>query len=286
MTSICPHPHVTTSRREDGTFLFDGIQPGDYYLVVTTSGRMEEAAYVNVSIRRSGRVAERSNEHRREGVRPHCRRWPACGRRRFADTFGSLRIRRWGRSAPLCAGAARLGCREPTGSSWPAFEGRWCFPRKLAAGALLSIQRRGEEIAGKTLEFVGTERFDDVVVALTTQVAQVDVTVTSASARGEPEPVLVILFSEDPKRWHHGSSRYARTTALPVSAAPGTLGPARTQLIRVPPGRYLIAAIHDVDLSYPTEVGVLEHLRPLAMPVTLVAGQTAKVTLVVAKAAR
>ena len=49
------------------------------------------------------------------------------------------------------------------------------------------------------------------------------------------------------------------------------------------PGRYLIAAIHDVDLSYPTDVGVLETLRPLAVPVTLVAGQTAKVTVPVGK---
>jgi hypothetical protein len=49
------------------------------------------------------------------------------------------------------------------------------------------------------------------------------------------------------------------------------------------PGRYLIAAIHDVDLSNPTDVGVLEELRPLATPVMLVAGQTAKVTLPVAK---
>ena len=40
-----------TSRREDGTFRFDGIQPGDYYLLVTTSWNMEEAAYVNVSVR-------------------------------------------------------------------------------------------------------------------------------------------------------------------------------------------------------------------------------------------
>jgi hypothetical protein len=49
------------------------------------------------------------------------------------------------------------------------------------------------------------------------------------------------------------------------------------------PGRYLLAAIHDVDLTYPTEVGVLETLRALAVPVTLVAGQTAKVTVPVAK---
>jgi hypothetical protein len=98
-----------TGRREDGTFLFDGIQPGDYYLLVTTSAHMEEAA----------------------------------GR------------------GPMVLSA------------------------EVGGGALLSIQRRGEEIAGKTLEFAGTETLDDVVVELTTKVTQANVTLTSASARGD-----------------------------------------------------------------------------------------------------
>src|SRR4029079_4119194 len=34
----------------DGTFVFDDIMPGDYYLIVTTSARLEEAAYVNVIV--------------------------------------------------------------------------------------------------------------------------------------------------------------------------------------------------------------------------------------------
>ena len=152
-----------------------------------------------------------------------------------------------------------------------------------SGGVLLSIRRRGEELAGKTLEFVGTERFDDVVVELTKRVAHVDVNVTSASERGEPEPVMVILFSEDPKRWHHRFIRYHRTNALPVSAGE-TLRPARTRMTRMPPGRYLIAAIRDVGLGNPPEVDVLDTLRPLALPVTLVAGETARVTLPVAKA--
>ena len=150
----------------------------------------------------------------------------------------------------------------------------------------MSIQRGGEEIAGKTLEFAGTEAIDDVVVTLTTQVAQVDVTVTNASSRGEAEPVLVVLFSEDPKRWHQGFIQYARTSASRVSAGARALPSVRTRLIRMPPGQYLIAAIHDDEISYPTELGVLETLRPLATPVTLVAGQTANVRLGVVKPAR
>src|SRR4029450_13929961 len=111
----------------------------------------------------------------------------------------------------------------------------------------------------------------DIVVSLTTHVAQVDVTVTNASSRGESEPVLVMLFAEDPALWPRGS-RYARTTT------------AKTQLIRVPPGRYLIAAIRNIGLNHPTKVDMLEELRPLAVPVTVVAGQTAKVTVGVANA--
>jgi hypothetical protein len=156
---------------------------------------------------------------------------------------------------------------------------------EIGLGALLSIERRGEELAGKTLEFVGTETIDDVVVTLTTQVAQLDVSVTTS--RTEPEAVLVVLFSEDPARWHQGFLQYARTTVSPVSDGVGTPPSATMRLIRMPPGRYLIAAIHeDVEVADPTQVSVLERLRPVATPVTLVAGQTAKVTMAVAKTVR
>ena len=157
----------------------------------------------------------------------------------------------------------------------------------VGSGALLSIQHRGEELAGKTLEFTGTEILDDVVVELTTKVARVDVTVTSATARTEPEPVLVVLFSEDPTRWRQGYLQYARITA-PAKSGPSAeaFASGQTQLIRMPPGRYLIAAIHDVPYTRPTEVGVLETLRPLAVPITLVAGQTTAVALAVTNVGR
>jgi len=35
---------------KDGTFVFDDIMPGAYYLIVATSSRLEEAAYVNVIV--------------------------------------------------------------------------------------------------------------------------------------------------------------------------------------------------------------------------------------------
>jgi hypothetical protein len=39
-----------TSRQDDGQFVFSDIPRGDYYLIVSTSHRREEAAYVNVKI--------------------------------------------------------------------------------------------------------------------------------------------------------------------------------------------------------------------------------------------
>ena len=53
--------------------------------------------------------------------------------------------------------------------SWPetqhlrnvaGLRGPMVLSAEVAGGALLSIQRGGEEIAGKTLEFVGTETLD------------------------------------------------------------------------------------------------------------------------------
>jgi hypothetical protein len=174
LASSTPH----TSRRNDETFLFDGIQPGDYYLVAATSYQMEEAAYVNVSIHE-------------------------------ADV--SLNVQ------------TNTGARV---------SGRILVDGRPAAG-------NGSPSA--------------------------NVSVSSNPPPGWTGPTA---------QWQRGYRRYARTTG------------ASTQLIRVPPGRYLIAAIRDIGINHPAEVGMLEQLRPLAVPVTVVAGQTAKVTLGVANATR
>ena len=59
-----------------------------------------------------------------------------------------------------------------------------------------------------------------------------------------------------------------------------------TRFSRMVPGRYLLVAIHDLDLSYPTDMRVLEKLRPLAVPITLAEGQTAKASVGLANVAR
>jgi hypothetical protein len=147
----------------------------------------------------------------------------------------------------------------------------------VSSGALLSVRRGGEEITGKTLDFNGTEVIDDVVVELTTKVAQLEVSVVGTTPPDEREPVVVLLFPEDSARWHQGYVRYARMSA---SRRP-------PHLIRLPAGRYLAVAIHDAAFfNRPTAPGVLERLRPVATPVTLTAGEDARVSLRVARVPR
>ena len=204
-----------TSRRENGTFLFDGIQPGDYYLVVTTSARMEEAAYVNVSIHEADVSL---NVHTNTGAKVSGRiivdgKPAADGSSPSANVWVSSNPP-LGKYGPMYARVPVALVRGTDRFELTGLRGPMELSAEVGGGALLSIQRAGEEIAGKTLEFVGTEVIDDVVVALTTQVAQVDVTVTNASSRGEAEPVLVILFSEDPARWHQGFIQYREDERL------------------------------------------------------------------------
>jgi carboxypeptidase family protein len=275
------------SRQEDGTFVFTGIEPGDYYVMATMGGSTDEAAYVNVSIadtdvslnvqtntgaRVSGRVIINGRPAADGDSRPpnvHVSAYPPPGKN------GPMYAR-----VPL-AQMDTTGRFELTG-----LRGPMVLHADVAGGALLSIRRRGEEIASKTVEFVGTETFDDLVVEVTTNVAHVEVSVTGANAREDSDPILVMLFPEDRTRWHHGYLRYDRVpepfAATDAKGSPST----KARMTRVPPGRYLAAAIRDKDLDYPMNARLLETLRPLATPVTLVAGQTATVTVPVANVPR
>jgi hypothetical protein len=145
---------------------------------------------------------------------------------------------------------------------------------EITRGMLVSIRRGGQEIAGKTLTLVGTENIDDVVIEFTMRTARLDVTVTGTSAPDAPERVLVLLFAEDPSRWHYGHVRYS------------SVNESHTDLTRIVPGRYRIIAIHDPDIYYPTEPAILDRLRPLATPVTLVAGEPAKISIGVTRLGR
>jgi hypothetical protein len=160
---------------------------------------------------------------------------------------------------------------------------------------LVSISRPGgENLAGKPVDFTGTEVIDDLLVVFTTEKAEAEVTLTGLREPEDPENVLVFLFSEDPARWHagFGSVQYTTiqaTTDMPVQTAAaggGVRRPGRAftfLLGPVVPGRYLVAAVPSPDVMHPTERGILERLRPIAVPVTVVAGETPKVEVRVSR---
>ena len=160
------------------------------------------------------------------------------------------------------------------------------------AGALLSSISRagGEDLAGKPLDFTGTESIDDLLVVFTHEKGNVEVTLTGLREPDDAEKVLVILFSEDSTRWHAGSLQYtvieasAEMRLQTAAADAGRRGRVFTfQLGPVVPGRYLIAAVPNPGVMFPAERDILERLRPLAVPVTLVAGETVKVNVGVSR---
>jgi len=68
--------------------------------------------------------------------------------------------------------------------------------------------------------------------------------------------------------------------------AGGARRPGRSFTFRlgsVVPGRYLIAAVPNPGVMDPADRDFLERLRPIAVPVTLVAGKLAKVELSVSR---
>lgn len=267
----------------DGMFVFDNVTPGDYYLVVTTSPRLEEAAYVKVTVaekdlslnvqtntgaRVSGRILV-------DGVAPSVGGGLAS---RNVDVWARLPYGQWGikyadGQSTRTQGADRFELR--------GLRGPMLLEASIGFGTVASIKVAGEPIAGKALDFIGTEAIDDVVIEFTTKTAQLRVIVTGTSAIDDPEPVLLILFADDPSLWRNDTGQYARAAA--VRPSPRELGNDNVDsditLPPVVPGRYRIIAIHDPEMSYPTGTAILEKLRPHARPVMLVDGQMEKVTI-------
>ena len=271
---------VRYGRQEGDAFVFDDVSRGDYYLVAESSFRMEEAAYVNVTVdeqdvslnvqtntgaRVSGRVIIDGQSLGVDTGVPWSvtvAAWPPAGKYGIRYTRDSMLTN--------VRGTDRF---ELTG-----LRGPMVLSGDIGLGALVSIRRGGQEIAGKTLEFAGTETVDDVEVELVRRVATLEVAVTSSRAPDDAEPVIVVLFADDPSLWH-GRLHYTRMKASRT--------PTRERLIRMVPGRYRVIAIHDPDVNFlMSERALLEKLRPFATPVTLVAGEPAQITIGVTKLGR
>jgi len=267
--------------RDDGTFVFREIPPGHYFVVANTSWAREEAAFVKVNVSTedvslniqtnhgasmSGRIVIEppSQRRRMDSDLPHV----------FVGAFPPP-----GTNGPVYAnplaevlGTARFELR--------GLRGPMVLSAELAGGAVVSIRYRGKEIAGKTFELEGTEVIDDVVVVLTPNVAAVDLAVVNPTATEteDPEPVLVVLFAEDPQQWHQGFLQYSRST-VGHDVVHVNLG-------RMVPGRYLAVAVPDPAINYPTDTRVLGRLRKFAVPVTLIDGEVVKATLTVTQTSK
>jgi len=268
---------------KDGTFVFEDIMPGDYYLIVATSERLEEAAYVNVT------VADKDlsmNVQTNTGARVSGRvlvdgvpLTPDAG-------VGYVSVwahRSWAHLGISYAEVRRAELRSTDRFELRGLRGPMVLEANIGLGTLVSIKRAGQIIAGNALDLIGTETIDDVVVEFTKKMAGLEVAINGTGAI-DPEPVLVALFSDDPSLWAQGHVQYARATAAPKS---GERTPdSHITLPSMVPGRYRIIAIADPEISDPKDTAILEKLRPLALPVTLVEGQPARISIGVAKLGR
>jgi hypothetical protein len=79
---------------------------------------------------------------------------------------------------------------------------------------VVSMRRAGEDIIGTTLELLGTETIDDIVIEFTTKSAEAEVTIIGTSPLEEPEPIRVVLFAEDPAL--RNVMPVANTSAVPA----------------------------------------------------------------------
>lgn len=272
---------------KDGTFVFDDIVPGEYALIVATSSRLEEAAYVHVT------VADRDlslNVQTNTGARVSGRVLVDGVPLSAVAGVGGVSVfahQPWGYTGLTYAEVPRAETHGTDRFELIGLRGPMVFDASIGVGTLVSIKRAGQIIAGRAVDVIGTETIDDIVIEFTKESARLDVTITGTGAAEDPEPVLLVFFSDDPSLWPQGYVQYTRATASSPSAAElGKPAPDSQGTRYSVPGRYRIIAIHDPDITIPEETGILEKLRPFATPVTLVAGQPAKISISVAKLVR
>jgi protocatechuate 3,4-dioxygenase beta subunit len=258
----------------DGTFAFNDVTPGDYYLIVSNGYGRAEAAYLNVTVGNedlslnvqtntgasvSGRVVVDGRPLGEEAMSVPRNVTVAANRPAGQYGFSYAEV-------PLA------NIRDSDRFELHGLRGPMVLHAEIGGGMLVSIRRGGQDIAGQTLTFAGTEKIDDVVIEFTTKTTRLDVTVTGTRVRDARERVLVVLFADEPSHWHYGHVWYS-TESHPT-------------LRRIVPGRYRIIAIHDPDVYYPTEPAILEKLRPLATPLTLVAGEPAAISIGITRLGR
>jgi hypothetical protein len=274
--------YIPAGRNRDD-FVFLGVEPGDYSLVVWPKYGGKEAAYQRVSIDRANLMIKvQTNTGARVSGRVIVDGRPAEGGPGLPNVSvsASRPPRTYGvnySEEPVFSlrGTDRfelIGLRGPTQLS--GF---------VTYGKLVSIRRGNDDLSAKVIDFAGTENLDDVVVELTTQVARLEVTVPRPSATSSAEP-LVFVFPEDRQRWR---PHLVLHTSVSIPNADGDRATAvRTSEFTFLPGRYLVIATDAAAVDDPANPALLEKLASLATPVTLSVGETTKLTVPLTKARR
>jgi hypothetical protein len=287
----------------DGGYLISGVPPGDYYLSVVLTrgsgpGAQREGACVPVTV--SGDEASVSVQTNQgatvsgrvivDGTPPAQAGSPGSGGRPTPIRVSVAQASSGSAMAMAVGSPATVrsdGSFTLTGIRGPV--------HLLASGgraALESVSRGSEDLTGRQLDLLGTERLDDVIITMTygTGTLQGQVLVDGEQPSSA---VSVLVVPDDPEKWTPGSpfTRWLRATSGASAAGSGPRTPGVTatgqpagpepgsfQLDSLVPGRYLVLAFADsTSQSSAVDPQAIERLREFGRVVRVETAQTATV---------
>ncbi len=133
-----------------------------------------------------------------------------------------------------------------------------------------AVRYGGADVTDSGIDVKPNEDVSDVEIELTNHMPEISGQV--ANSKGEiVKDYTVVMFPEDRDKWTAANSRYMR------SGRPDQDG--RFKLTTVPPGRYYIVALDQVEQGEGTDPDFLERVRSKASSVTLGDGETKSVDL-------
>ena len=303
----------------DGSFVFNDVPPGDYYVTGNaTRGEGPEAeregAFVPVTVNggdvsvtvKTNKGATLSGRVVFEGTLTSPP--PLIGNVPVGVPPDALRpmvvVRPTAsRGSPVFWGGKPERVGEDGTFRITGVRGSVLLTCSAAAAALKAIRYAGQDLATTPLVLSGTETIDDIEVVLTYDTGNVMGTVLDD--RGQPVPgAWLVVFPDDPNRWTPGNPLIRPTRAIdqpppPLSsdrprnpatsaATPGAAGPRLPRLpgeffvTRLLPGRYLLATVQgeaNGSISMQFDAETLSALREKATTVTVTVGETTTVTL-------
>ena len=277
LSSSGPGPQRTsTSTRitPDGRFSFANVTPGPYVVASQSTAALAQFAAADIEVAgadvqgvqltmRSMMTLTGRMEFRGAGVAP-----ALAGRRIAIRTMSSLP----GAPAPLVSATNDRGAFTATN----VLPGAYVIGAPLSFGpttdsmtwALESVRADGRDITDRPFEITADSLPKDLVVTYSDKYQEL----TGKLARADGSPVsehTIIVFPEDKAYWVTGSRRI-------VTTRPGTDG--RFALsgqgpTTLPPGKYLLAAVTDIDRNEQFDPAFLAAIVPAAVPLTLQAGE-------------